>query len=78
MHWEHNIWTGIDLLDVTGNGRIARQKYIRSPPLYRAEFWGDFSLSFPQHGPWRNSLQTAKKDLAQLTAKHLVHPVEAP
>lgn len=59
--WKRNIWTGNDILNVSPNERI-----IRAGTMYRAEFWGDYSLDFPKKGDWRNSLGKAKADLPAL------------
>lgn len=64
--WERNIWTGRDTLDISPNSRIIRQPYSNDRPLYRAEFWGDYSLQYPLFGVWRNSLGQAKSDLTDL------------
>lgn len=58
--WKRNVWTGSDILDVEPAVRITRNG------LYRAEFWGDYSLAFPKYGPWRKTLQQAKKDVPAL------------
>lgn len=67
IEWKWNIWTGQDLGRVTDNGRIIRQKYYNPISyLYRAEFWGDYSLERPTYGPWRKTLKAALRDLRDL------------
>lgn len=63
--WKRNIWTGSDILNVTRTARIIRHG------LYRAEEWGDYSLAFPIHGPWRKTLSEAKRDIKSLQKKAL-------
>ena len=70
LAWERNNWTGEDVARLSSNERI-----VRMPPLagkadmYQAEFWGDFSLHYPKHGPWRKTLQAALSDLQKLVRK---------
>jgi hypothetical protein len=37
-----------------------------APYLYRAEFWGDYSLDYPKRAGWVKTLDQAKKDLKKL------------
>lgn len=69
MSWQRNIWTGRDTLDVAHNARVVRQPFAGSAPLYKAEFWGDYSLDYPVSGEWRKTLQSAKADAARLARK---------
>lgn len=64
--WQRNVWTGTDSLDVAPNARIIRQPFANAAPLYRAEFWGDYSLNYPVKAGWRKSLAHAKADAARL------------
>lgn len=65
--WERNVWTGTDKLRVGENERVMRQGFYNPRSfLYYAEFWGDYSLKYPLRGPWRKTLQAAKRDLAKL------------
>lgn len=51
-NWTRNPWTGHDLARVTDSRRLVRQEYAGAPPLYYAEEWGDYSLSYPIRGAW--------------------------
>jgi len=62
--WEHNAQTGNSILKISSNERIIRDTH--RPPLYKAEFWGDYSLDYPISGGWRGTLQQAKDDLKRL------------
>jgi hypothetical protein len=65
MQWQLNASTGCHLLNVISNGRVIRQRHGQSY-LYRADYWGDYSLDFPVAGVWRGSLGEAKRDLSRL------------
>ena len=69
--WEHNVWTGEDILRLSDNERIIRQKFNDGSFLYRAEFWGDFSLLYPIKGSMKETLKSAKEDLVGLKIKDL-------
>ena len=60
--WDKNPWTGDCSLSC---GKAQRIQRIGSEGsyLYRAQFWGDYSLAHPVYGRWRASLSAAKKDL---------------
>jgi hypothetical protein len=72
MMWERNIWTGNDILRATSNGSIIRYGDVKQPYLYRAVYWGDYSLAFPVVGLLRPTLDAAKRDLATLEKESLV------
>ena len=63
--WAKNPWTGDCLLSCGPARRILRTG-TEGSYLYRAEYWGDYSLTYPVYGRWRASLSAAKKDLEAL------------
>jgi hypothetical protein len=64
--WEFNCWTGNSIYRIEKKeARIVRMAG-REPHLYRAEWWGDYSLEYPKRGPWRGNLEQAKKDVKAL------------
>ena len=67
--WEHNCWTGHDILRVSKNERVIRQPFGAGKFLYQAEFWGDYSLDYPKEGTWQKSLPKARAELKHLKGK---------
>lgn len=67
--WDFNASTGNNYLRILDNGRIVRMGS-KPPYLYKAEFWGDYSLKFPENGAWRETLQRARADLRRIAAEN--------
>ena len=65
MDWKFNCWTGDSTLRIDENTRIVRVGQ-KQPYLYRAEYWGDYSLEYPRRGPCRKSLPQARQDCRAL------------
>ncbi len=65
-NWEHNASTGNDILRVGKNKRIIRVPSGPGQYMYKAEYWGDYSLKYPVKGVLRGALAQAKKDLPKL------------
>jgi len=65
--WIHNASTGTHFKWLSRNGGILRQDFHGSPPLYKAEYFGDYSFAFPIKGDWVETEQAAAKSLQRLT-----------
>lgn len=59
LKWQRNIWTGNDIASVGPTKRLIRMTFMKASPLYSAEEWGDYSLSFPIRGSWQSSPKAA-------------------
>lgn len=61
-----NCWTGTTTTDIDSNSRVVTDGPNTDGQLFRAEYWGDYSLAFPKRGPWRKSKADAARDIARL------------